>query len=141
MKRKISIPTFIYTVLAILALSIAQPVKAQQNAQLAEVLKSSTPEQRARIQTSFMKTKLDLDSLTAQKVYSINLKMAQKMEPVIKGDGSKFSRFRQARSIDGQKDEALKAVLNPKQYQAYLDAKEEMKEKLKEKIQEHNKKS
>lgn len=136
-----SIRTFICTLLAILALGAIHQVMAQQNAQLAEVLKSSTPEQRARIQTSFMKTKLNLDSLTAQKVYDINLKTAQKMEPVIKGDGSKFSRFRQARSIDGQKDEELKAVLSPRQYQAYLDAKEEMKEKLKEKIQEHNKKS
>jgi excinuclease UvrABC ATPase subunit len=131
--------TLIVSALCIMAtgLAISNPVKAQdRKQQMAEMIKNSTPEDRAKMQTQMMKTKLNLDSLTGLKVYDINLKAAQKMEPVLKGDSGKLAMFRQMKSIDADKDKEFKAVLSPAQYKAYEAAKEEMKEKMKEKMQE-----
>jgi hypothetical protein len=124
--------------LVVLNLAFSHPVKAQdQKQQMAEMVKNSTPEQRAKMQTQMMKTKLNLDSLTGLKVYNVNLKAAQKMEPLLKGDGGgKLAMFRQMKSIDADKDKEFKAILTPDQYKAYEAAKEEMKEKMKEKMQE-----
>ncbi len=120
-----------------LCVTIVNTAKAQdQKQQMAEMVKNSTPEQRAKMQTQMMKTKLNLDSLTGLKVYDINLKAAQKMDPLLKGNGSKLAMFREAKSIDSEKDKSFKAVLTADQYKAYEAAKEEMKEKLKEKMQE-----
>jgi hypothetical protein len=89
------------------------------------------------MQTQMMKTKLNLDSLTGLKVYDINLKAAQKMDPLLKGNGGgKLAMFREMKSIDSEKDKSFKAILTADQYKAYEAAKEEMKEKLKEKMQE-----
>jgi len=123
---------------AALSLVLSHPVKAQdKKQQMAEMVKNSTPEQRAKMQTQMMKTKLGLDSLTGLKVYDINLKAAQKMDPLLKGNGGgKLAMFREMKSIDADKDKSLKAVLSPEQYKQYEAAKEEMKEKMKEKMQE-----
>ena len=123
---------------ATMGLVLSHPVKAQdKKQQMAEMVKNSTPEQRAKMQTQMMKTKLGLDSLTGLKVYDINLKAAQKMDPLLKGNGGgKLAMFREMKSIDADKDKSLKAVLSPEQYKQYEAAKEEMKEKMKEKMQE-----
>ncbi|MBW4889818.1 hypothetical protein KXQ82_08830 [Mucilaginibacter sp. HMF5004] len=117
--------------------AMPHPVKAQdRKEQMAEMLKNSTPEQRAKMQTQMMKTKLNLDSLTGLKVYDINLVAAKKMDPLLKGNSGKLAMFREMKSIDSEKDKSLKVVLTAEQYKQYEAAKEEMKEKMKEKMQE-----
>jgi len=116
------------------------PAKAQdtKQQQMAEMVKNSTPEQRANFQTKMMTTKLSLDTVTSQKVYAINLKANQKLDPLIKaeGGGGKFAKLRQMKGIEDDKDKELKSILTADQYKQYEAAKEEMKEKMKEKMQE-----
>jgi len=102
-----------------------------------DMIKNSTPEQRAKMQTSMMKTKLQLDTVQVVKVQAINLAAAQKMDPVIKGDGGKFAKFRQMKEIESTKDKELKKVLTDAQYKQYEAAKDEMKEKMKERLQQN----
>jgi len=113
----------------------AQDTRQQQ---MAELIKNSTPEQRTNLQTKMMTSKLNLDTVTSQKVYAINLKANQKLDPLLKGDasGGRFAKLRQMKSIEDDKDKELKTVLNADQYKQYEAMKEEMKEKMKEKMQE-----
>ncbi len=112
---------------------VSNPVAAQDKA---DMIKNSTPEQRAKMQTSMMKAKLQLDTVQVVKVQAINLAAAQKMDPILKSDGRKFAKLRQVKEIDNAKDKDLKNVLTPDQYKQYEVAKEEMKEKMKERMQE-----
>jgi predicted nucleic acid binding AN1-type Zn finger protein len=116
--------------LAMAILFFTQTAIAQQ----ATDLKNKTPEQRAAFQTSMMKSKLNLDSGQAAKVQAINLKYAQKYEPIIKSDDSRFSRFRQAKALQKAKDAELKTVFTASQYKQYQDFEAEMKDKLKDKM-------
>jgi hypothetical protein len=116
--------------LPIIILFFTQMTMAQQ----ATDLKNKTPEQRAGFQTSMMKSKLNLDSDQAAKVQAINLKYAQKFEPIIKSGDSRFSRLRQARALQKAKDAELKTVFTAGQYKQYQDFEAEMKEKLKDKM-------
>jgi hypothetical protein len=98
--------------------------------------KNSTPEQRAQFQTEMMTSKLKLDAAQQAKVQTINLKYAGKMQAVIKSDDGRFSKMKQARSLQEAKDGELKAVFNATQYKQYKDFEEEMKAKLMEKVKE-----
>jgi len=117
----------------LLACMIVTPATAQDKA---DMLKNSTPEQRAKMQTSMMKTKLQLDTVQVVKVQAINLAAAQKMEPLLKGDGGKLAKFRQMKEIDKTKDTELKNVLTSDQYKHYEADKDEMKEKMKERLKD-----
>jgi len=119
--------------LLFLAFAVSQPGRAQDKA---DMLKNSTPEQRAKMQTDLLQTKLGLDTNQVVKVQAINLAAAQKMDPVLKGDGGKLAKFRQMREIESTRDKDLKKVLTAEQYKQYEAAKEEIKEKMKERMQE-----
>jgi hypothetical protein len=116
--------------LAIAILFFTRIAIAQQTADL----KNKTPEQRAAFQTSMMKSKLNLDSDQTAKVQAINLKYAQKFEPIIKSDDSRFSRLRQARALQKAKDAELKTVFTASQYKQYQDFEAEIRAKLKDKM-------
>jgi hypothetical protein len=103
-------------------------------AQDMSALKDKTPEQRAQMQTTLMKTKLQLDSVQSGKVQAINLKYAQKLDPVLKGDGTKFKRMREAMSIQKDKDAELKKVFTADQYKQYQAFEDELKEKLRDRM-------
>lgn len=110
-------------------LLMVQSASAQN---MAQSLKDKTPEQRAQMQTNMMKAKLKLDSAQVLKVQGINLKYAQKLDPVIKGDGGKLSKFRQLKSIQKDKEKELKVVFTANQFKEYQQLQAEMKEKLKD---------
>ncbi|EHQ25136.1 hypothetical protein [Mucilaginibacter paludis] len=114
--------------LAVAMLFMAQATLAQDAAQ---ALKSKTPEQRAAYQTTLMKTKLQLDTNQVVKVQAINLKYALQFDPILKGDGGRMAKFRQAMSIQKAKDADLKTALTADQYKLYQQYEAEMKEKLK----------
>ena len=87
----------------------------------------SRPEQRAAIQTQFMKERLNLPADVLTKVQAINLKYAQQMDPVLKGNDGKLARMQKGRGIMAAKDAELKAILSPSQFEAYDDAKDDIK--------------
>ena len=107
-------------------------------AQDASKMKASTPEQRAQLQTAMMKSKLKLDTLQVTKVQAINLKYAKKLDPILKSDAGKFKMFREARSIQKDKDADLKTVLTDIQFKQYEDMKDEIKDKVMESMKGKN---
>jgi len=106
--------------------------KAEMKAEATKMIKESTPEQRAMLQTGMMKNKLKLDSAQVIQVQAINLKYAEKLDPVLKGDERKLKQLRDMMAIQKAKDADLKKVLTPDQNKQYEAMKDEMKEKLKE---------
>lgn len=100
-----------------------------------EMMKNTTPEERADAQTEMMEETLGLDSKQKEKVHAINLKYARKMGEVFESTSPRFRKFRKLKTIAGDKDKALKTVLTDQQFEAYQKSKEEMKAKLKEKRQ------
>jgi len=116
---------------SLVILLMAQGAAAQDKDAKA-MLKESTPEQRAALQTGMMKNKLKLDSTQAAKVQVINLNYAQKLDPVLKSDGRKLKMLRDVMAIQKDKDAELKTALTADQYKQYEAMKDEMKDKLKE---------
>ena len=99
-----------------------------------DVLRHTTPLQRAKLQTVFMKKRLNLTQRQVPQVMNINLKYAQQMDPVIKGNGGKLAKMRQSLAIRKAKDNELMRVLTPGQYQAYLASREQMQQRMIEKV-------
>lgn len=97
-------------------------------------LKNTTPEQRAKVQTELMKTKLKLTPEQESKVAALNLEYAQKMQPIIQGSEGPFAEMREAREINEQKEADLKKVLTTDQFTNYTAYKEEMREKFEERM-------
>jgi hypothetical protein len=124
-------PTFIALLVTAMSLLIVVAAGAQNEM---EKLKSSTPEERARLQTEMMKTKLGLTPDQTPKVAAINQKYAQRMEPIIKGQEGPLMRLRQMREVGQAKEAELKGVLSPEQFQKYLAEKQEMREKFEDKL-------
>ena len=104
-------------------------------ADLMSLLAKTTPQERAGIQTEFLVKKLGLSPEESAKIGAINLKYAEKTEPVIKGDDGMFSKARQMREIQSEKDAELKTALSPAQFQAYDAAKDELKQKFEEAVE------
>ena len=124
-------PTFIALLVAAMSLLIVVAAGAQNEM---EKLKSSTPEERARLQTEMMKVKLGLTPDQTPKVAAINQKYAQRMEPIIKGQEGPLMRLRQMREVGQAKEAEMKGVLSPEQFQKYLAEKQEMREKFEDKL-------
>jgi hypothetical protein len=99
-------------------------------------LMNTTPDQRATAQTAMMKEKFDLTADQLPQVAAINLKYAQKMEPIIKGSSGTLMKMSQMRGVNEEKEAELKGVLSPEQFQKYLASKDEMREQFEEKIEE-----
>jgi len=110
----------------------AQDASADKKAEMAKMVKESTPEQRAMLQTAMMKNKIKLDSAQVVQVQAINLKYAEKLDPVLKGDERKLKQMRDMMAIQRDKDAELKKALTADQFKQYEAMKDEMKEKLKE---------
>lgn len=126
------------TLLLVAAVLIAPSASAQE---FGPALKKSTPAERAKVQTLLMKDKLHLTEQQLPKVEAINLKTAETLEPVIKGNEGPLVRIRTLRQAERQKEAALKAVLTPQQFQDFLTAREEMRQKLEQRLAEEKGKS
>jgi len=97
-------------------------------------LKDTTPGERAKAQTMMMESRLGLTKEQTSKVAALNQKYAEKMEPVIKGEGGPLMKMRQVKDIEEQKDAELKSVLSPEQFEKFLAGKEQMREEMAERI-------
>jgi hypothetical protein len=104
--------------------------------QMMDKLMNTTPDQRATAQTAMMKENLDLTPEQLPQIAAINLKYAQKMEPIIKGSSGMLMKMSQMRGVNEEKEAELKGVLSPEQFQKYLASKDEMREQFEEKIEE-----
>lgn len=89
-----------------------------------------TPEERATKWTEWMKTELSITAEQEPKVHEINLKYAQQTESIRAQGGSRRSKFKDVKSIDDAKDEELKAVLTPEQFEQYRAKKQDMRKKV-----------
>lgn len=118
--------TYIKRIVTLVILLMAGPLANAQNTE------SKTPEERARFQTEWMKRKLGLNETQQNQVETINLKYAQKNEPVLKSKERRITKLKKLKSIQGEKDAELKTVLSPEQHEKYQVLVEEMKEKVKE---------
>lgn len=96
-------------------------------------LKDSTPEQRAKMQTEWMKTKLALNTTQVQQVYALNLQYAQKNDPVIQSNEGKLAKFKKLKALQKEKSDALSQILDAGQYKKYQELEDQMVQKFKEK--------
>jgi hypothetical protein len=122
------------TILTLLAALVLLCTAPPARADLMENLAKTSPQERADIQTAFMKRKLGLSPEEAAKVEATNLEFAQKAEPVIKGSDGPFMKMREMKSIQSQKDTALQGILTPAQFATYQASQDEMKQKFEEEI-------
>ena len=107
-------------------------------AQSKQGFKDVSPAQRAQTQTEMMKTRLKLDSAQLLQVQSINSKYAEKFDPVLKSNAGRFSKLRQLKSLQDQKNKEMKVVLRKDQFKQYQQLQAELKEKVKDAVQSSN---
>ena len=98
-------------------------------------LRNTTPAERAGMQTDFMASKLDLTPDQKRAVTDLNLKYANKAEPVIKGSSGPMVKARQMREINQEKETELRGILSPQQWEKYEASRAEMREKLEERME------
>jgi hypothetical protein len=120
--------------LARVALVAAALCAASASAADLDALKDTTPAERAKAQTAMMKGKLGLTDAEVAKVGPINMKYAEKMEPIIKGDKLPLMKMKDMREVEGQKEAELKGILTADQLTKFEASKEEMMEKLADQI-------
>lgn len=117
--------------------SIVSLASAQEK--MEEFMTSTTPEERAQMQTDHMKEKLVLTENQVPQVHEINLKYARKMQDAYNAGGGKLQKLKRVKGVSQEKDKELKRVLTSSQYAAYESNKEEMKAKMKERAKERRK--
>jgi hypothetical protein len=110
-----------------LCLSLSIPIA---HAEDMAYLLDSMPTERAASQTRFMKTKLNLSQDEVIKVQEINQEYAEKVEPVLKSSSIGFLKMRDIKAILEQKDDTLRSVLTPEQFEIYTNTKDELKQAL-----------
>ncbi|WP_312900355.1 hypothetical protein [Chryseobacterium taichungense] len=96
-------------------------------------LKDSTPEQRAKMQTEWMTTKLNLNASQVQQISALNLQYAQKNDPIIQSNDSKVSKFKKLKALQKEKSNALSQILSQEQYKKYEEIKDQMVQNFKNK--------
>ncbi|SHN76748.1 hypothetical protein [Chitinophaga sp. CF418] len=105
------------------------------SAQNKAAMQNSTPEQRAKMQTEWMKNKLALNAAQIEQVQALNLEYALKNAPVLQSDEKKLSKLKKLKASQKEKDASLSKILDASQYEKYQELKEQMLEALKEKKQ------
>ena len=93
-------------------------------------LKDAPPEKRAEFQTNLMKTRLKLNAGQVTKVQAINLKYAEKFQPIIKSTDSRPVKLKAAMALQKDKDKELQAVFSKEQYEEYIAFEQEFRSKL-----------
>lgn len=123
-------------VLGFWVLSVATLAIAQM-----EALKNSTPEERATLQTDWMKNNLSLDAKATDAVSAINLKYAKETQALMDSGGPKLGKMITFRRNSDAKDAELRALLTPQQYSQYEQKKTQMEEMVKQKVMEKHQSS
>ena len=116
--------------LAVITLLFGMP---RAFAQLDE-LKNTTPVERASLQTELMKSMLALTPEQTQAVADLNLKYANRMEPIIKGSSNSLSKMFQMRKINNEKETELKRILSSQQWEKFDASRDEMRQQFEAQI-------
>ena len=127
------------TVLLLVFAIVGMRTFAYSQEKLNEFMTETTPEERAQMQTDYMKETLSLSEDQEAKVHGINVKYAEKMQEVYEAPTSDEQKVKSMKRINGEKEAELKLILKPDQYATYEKNKEAMKEKVKERIQKKEK--
>jgi len=77
-----------------------------------------------------MKTRLKLNAGQVTKVQAINLKYAEKFQPIIKSTDSRPVKLKAAMALQKDKDKELQAVFSKEQYEEYIAFEQEFRSKL-----------
>src|SRR5687767_12852434 len=109
-----ALATILFT---LVSLGIANLLQAQEK--IGKVMRETTPEKRAEVQTNHMKERLALAEEQVPRIYDLNLKYARKMQNAYDSATAKLQLAKQMKSIRDQKDMELKAMLTPGQYESY----------------------
>lgn len=99
----------------------------------AKKLKDSTPEQRAKMLTEWMTNKLSLKSRQVEQVSVLNLQYARKNDPVLQSDEGTLAKFKKLKTLEKEKSEALKQILDAEQYKKYQEIKHQIIQNIKNK--------
>ena len=126
------------TTLILVIASLTNYVHAQEK--LEAFMNETTPEERAELQTNYMKESLALTSDQEIKIQDLNLKYAKKMQDVYNTPDRKFQKLKRMKGVSTEKDQEMKSILNPDQYATYEKNKEEMKEKMRSRAKERRNK-
>ncbi len=121
MKKKQMIMTGLYSLMLFSHALIAQ-----------HPLREKPASERAAAQTQRMKTSLRLDSAQTDKIALINLRYAQKMDPVMQGNGSRLSKLKAARTMQKEKEAELKQVLTKEQFKQFKEQQQAVRDEIKE---------
>ena len=93
-----------------------------------DVFKGTTPEQRASLQTTYMKEHLALEGEVLERVAALNLATAQSLQPVIDADESTFAEVRKVRAAQKKKEAEFQKLLPPETYQKYEASKSDLRD-------------
>ena len=93
-------------------------------------LAKATPQQRATAQTDFMKSKLGLSEAQLEKVSALNLEYAKKFDPILKGSDGRFSKIRQVRALEAEKEAQLKGLISAEQFKTFEASRSEMRKQV-----------
>jgi hypothetical protein len=110
---------------------------AQENSrdEMEEIMKNTTPAERADLQTNFMVEKLKLSDQQVEPIRAVNLKYAEKTGEIYNSQKRKFRKLKEMRKMRENKDKELKTILTDEQYKMYEKNKNEMRERIKDKRQ------
>lgn len=106
---------------------------------LESFMNETTAEERAELQTEYMKKSLMLSSDQEPKIHDLNLRYAKKMQDAYSTNDRKLQKLKKMKAVGSQKDQEIKSILNPEQFATYEKNKEEMKEKMRERAKEKRK--
>jgi periplasmic protein CpxP/Spy len=123
--------------LAVVLLAISS-FNSYAQGKLEELMEQTTPQERAEMQTKNMTEMLSLTEDQKEKVGTVNLRYAERMQSVHNSGQGRLQRLRQMKAISGEKDLELKKIFTPAQYEKYSRHKEEMKENMRAKAKERN---
>jgi hypothetical protein len=87
---------------------------------------------KAKALTDRMKTQLTLNEDQYKQVYDINLDFITKMTGLKESSDGKMAKFKSFKTIDSNRDAALKKVLTEQQFKDFQTQKKENREEMKE---------
>lgn len=84
-----------------------------------EMLKKSTPEQRALWENTIVKKELKMTGAQYKKVSALNLEYAKKMQPVIDSKDNWITKGKQFMALYKEKEDQLQTIYTKEQYAEY----------------------
>ncbi|QGY44629.1 hypothetical protein GM418_13435 [Maribellus comscasis] len=117
--------SFLLVALMLGSMLLLNSFKPSPNAEFGQAFKRS-PETRANVITGIMKRKLELSDSQVEKAYQINLKYAQKLQPIVeKGDRQSWP-SKDAKVLNKERKAELLAVLTPTQKEKVAQMREQL---------------